>query len=118
MKRLIPIFLVAALLLFPAQWSSLGQIDVATAGTPVQITSSVTAVNSVLIRALDDNTGKVYIGLSTMDNSTLDDVIFYLSPGDAWSTGTTGMNELNPSELYIDCEAGNADSVLASVFER
>ncbi|MHC4363062.1 MAG: hypothetical protein ACYSTZ_09555 [Planctomycetota bacterium] len=118
MKKLIPAFLVAAMLLFPAQFISLGQVDVATAGTPVQITSAYTLVNSVIIRSLDDNDGKIWIGTSDLDNSSMVGVIFYLNPGDAWSSGTQGMNEINPSELYIDCESGNTDSVIASILVR
>ena len=118
MQKLIPTFLIAAMLLLPAQFTSLGQVDVATAGTPVQITATNIQVNSVIIRALNTNTGMVFIGTSDLDNSSMVGVIFFLNPGDAWSSGTQGVNEINPADLYIDCESGNTDSVIASILER
>lgn len=101
-----------------AEFVSLGKIEVAAAGTPVQITSTQAQANSIVIRALQANAGELYIGLSTMNNSTLADVIFYLTAGETWSSGSLGLNDIDPSRLYIDCETGNTDGCLASLFLR
>lgn len=99
-------------------FQSLGKVSVSAAGTPVQLTSTVTEVNSLIVQALPANSGYVYVGLEDLDNSTLDGVLFILEGGQVWSSGSLGLNDIDPSKLYIDCESGNTDSVIVSVMKR
>src|ERR1700739_3703066 len=54
---------------------SLGKIVVTTGGTPVQVSSKNVQGNSFLWQAVPTNTGKVYVGLSTLNRTNLTGVL-------------------------------------------
>ena len=100
------------------QFISLGQVDVAVAGTPVQLTSTQDQANSITITALTANAGDVYVGTSDLDNSSMVGVLAILDAGESWPPGwplSNSVNDINPSELYLDCENGQTDGVVASI---
>lgn len=84
-----------------------GKKAVTTAGTPVALDTN-RLVSTVIIKAEDGNTGKVFPGDSTVNNS---DTEQGLNPGDsltlAWPHGDVG----NLADIYIDA-ATNGDGVV------
>jgi hypothetical protein len=50
---------------------SFGKKTVTTAGTIVQVTTTPTNLNGLVIQALAANTGQIYVGLSNLVKSTL-----------------------------------------------
>jgi len=58
--------------------ASFGKKTVTTAGTIVQVTTTPTNCNQLFIQALTANTGKIYIGLSTLVKATLVGALFVL----------------------------------------
>ena len=82
-----------------------GQKTVTTAGTAEALASS-TAVKSVVIKALYSNTGKVYVGDSSVGSGNG----FELEPGDA-----VGIEIDDLSKIYIDVEvSGEGVSYIAT----
>jgi hypothetical protein len=71
-----------------------GKTTVATAGTAVQLSSSM-AIKSVTLRALSTNTGKVYVGSSTVSASNG----FQLSPQE-----TVSLDLDNLSKVWLDVD--------------
>lgn len=83
-----------------------GQKNVTTAGTAVQITTTNTGIHTVVVRAKIANTGKIYVGASTVSSTTG----LELGPGDA-ITVTTG----NLANIYLDCSvSGEGVTYLAT----
>jgi hypothetical protein len=71
-----------------------GQKDVAAAGT-AEALGGPTAIVSVTIKALGDNTGNIYVGDSSVDSSNG----FILEPGDSVSLDIDDL-----SDVYIDAQ--------------
>jgi hypothetical protein len=97
----------------------IGKKTVATAGTRVQlIATTPTKAQGVCIQALSSNTGKIYIGDSTVVGSTLVGCGYVLGipagaviPG--FSTTIQASNALDVSQFYIDADV-NGEGVLVS----
>ena len=85
-----------------------GKVTVTTAGTRVQLTSTVTRANGIYIEADEDNSGVIFIGASTV---TGDSYVSRLTAGQGWSwTIEPGGPMVNPSSVYIDSDT-NSHSV-------
>lgn len=111
-----------------------GKITVAAAGTPVAVSAYIPStvsgplgaqgnktVHAWLIQALSTNVGKVYIGLSTLNKSTLAGVIVTLPvpttnllPSFSCSL-TEGANALPLDDLYIDADNANDGVTISGV---
>lgn len=95
---------------------SLGKVTIASAGTPERITKdqSTPATNisshAVLIEALSANTGKIYIGTSTLNKTTLAGVLAVLAVPTTniipvFSLGVSiAPNGINLADIYFDCD--------------
>lgn len=106
---------------------SLGKIT-ATAGAPVRITTNQTSasaslpVHSYLIEALSTNTGKVYIGNSTLNRTTLAGVYAILPPATtsvypSFSSAVSYAPSIfNAADIWIDVDT-STEGVLASVVQ-
>jgi hypothetical protein len=86
----------------------LGAVVVDAAGTSEQITASAISVYAVFIQAEPTNTGKIYVGDSTVTSSN--GVV--LSPGCAYTIDAKewGVNEILLSDIYVDA-ATSGDEV-------
>jgi len=88
-------------------------INVGTAGTRVQISTSNAKVHAIIFKGRSGNTGAVYIGDSTVSAA----VGFELMPGDdiAWPIreGTTCLL----SAFWVDAATTNDDVDFAAVLE-
>lgn len=105
----------------------IGAVNVASPGTPVQLTSVMATVNvgsgklctssdsvptnkiflaaNPLTHGGAGNTGKVYIGQQDMNKSTLVGVIAVISAGGTWSiTHPVGLNVYQFDKWYIDAD--------------
>lgn len=84
-----------------------GKKTVTTAGTRVALATTV-RITTIIIKARDGNTGKVFPGDSTVDNA---DTEQGLNPGErltmSWPYGEFG----NPADIYIDA-ATSGDGVV------
>ncbi len=74
------------------------------AGTPIVLTSSSLEVNSVIIKAHKNNTGRVYLAFNSAGaNSTTG---FDLQAGDVWSYSVEPnrsiLYPINLNQIYID----------------
>lgn len=87
---------------------SIGKVVVTSAGTKVRFTATSTEAQTISVTALDTNAGKVYVGTSTLNKTTLAGVIVILQPGAtfSWSAGTNS-NPLNLSDYYVDADTNN-----------
>jgi hypothetical protein len=98
---------------------SLGKKTVTTAGTPVQISSTSIKAHSVCIQVNSANTGKIYIGTSTLVAATYVGVLKVLPPPSASSypefvaTQIMAQNGIDLSELWIDSSV-NGESAIVS----
>lgn len=104
----------------------IARITVAVPGTPVRATSTQAApaekfsCHGVLIQAMPFNTGRVYIGRSTMNKTALTDLFAVLAiPTDNTIPSFTAAltlapNSVNLSDLYIDADVA-AEGALVSV---
>ena len=115
----------------------IGNVTVATPGTPVQLTTAMQSVNvgsgkmctatdtvpcnkisflaSTITQAGAGNTGNIYIGQQTMVRATLAGVIAVIPPGTAFSiTNNVSMNIYDLSKLYVDADTAN-DGVYGSI---
>jgi hypothetical protein len=91
-------------------------ITVAVPGTPVRLTSTQAnpaekfSCHGVLVQAMPFNTGRVYIGRSTMDKTTLADLFAVLAiPTDHTIPSFTAAltlspNAINMADLYLDAD--------------
>jgi hypothetical protein len=97
----------------------IGKKTVASAGTRLQLIATVpTKAQGICIQALSSNTGKVYIGDSTVVGSTLVGCGYVLGiPAGAvvpsFSTTMQASNGLDVSQFYIDVDV-NGEGVLVS----
>lgn len=104
----------------------LSKFTVAVPGTPVRLTSTQAnpaekfACHGVLAQALPANTGKVYIGRSTMNRTTMTDIVATLAiPTDNTIPSFTAAltlspNAVNLADLYVDADVGG-EGVIVSV---
>lgn len=104
----------------------LSKFTVAVPGTPTRLTSTQSvpsekfACHGVLVQALPANTGKVYIGRSTMNRATMTDIIATLAiPTDHTIPSFTAAltlspNAVNLADLYVDADVGG-EGVIVSV---
>jgi hypothetical protein len=105
---------------------SLGFVTAAAAGTPERITkneSSPTAVihaNALYITPLSGNTGKIYIGLSTMVVATGVGVLAMIEAPANASTGPfartvfeSDTNGLALNELFIDVQTNGQGALIS-----
>ena len=104
---------------------SFGWKTVASAGTPVQLTTTRTMAHAVLIQAVHTNTGDMYVGVSTsMDPTDGTDMIAVLSEPTAGETPPSisigpvhgAANAFDLREIWIDAEV-NGEEVLVSYLE-
>jgi hypothetical protein len=98
--------------------TAIGKITVVVAGTPVRLTSTQSvpadkfACHGVLIQTLAANTGKMHIGLSTMNKGTGAGVIAVLAIPTTNSIPsftaalTLSPNAINLADLYLDADNG------------
>ncbi len=85
-----------------------GKVTVTTAGTRVQLSSTLTRARGIYIEADEDNTGVIFIGGSTVSG---DSYIAALNAGEGFTwTADQGGPALDPSSIYIDSDA-NTQSV-------
>ena len=81
----------------------IGTVNVASAGTRVQVVSSGNAVSAVSFRARTANTGAVYVGDDTVASGSG----YELQPGDVVVSGTPGAilgKQHKAMEAGDDCE--------------
>lgn len=108
---------------------SIGKVTVTTAGTKVRLTANETTpganlgAQTILIQALSGNTGKVYIGLSTLNKSTGAGVLGVLNvpptTGDLpllTLTAPMAPALFNAADLYLDVDT-NGEGVMASLIQ-
>ena len=86
-----------------AQIIALGKKTVATAGTLVQLTAEE-GVHAWAVRASEDNTGKVYLGLAGFTTADYVGIFWELNPGETFSSVSNGLNDLGPHKVYLDTE--------------
>jgi hypothetical protein len=113
-----------------ASFFATGKVVVVVAGVPVPVpvpaavagplgAQGLTTVHAFVIQALAGNTGKIYIGLSTMVKSTLVGVLVVLPVPTAnliptFSVSLTeAANALSLSDLWIDADT-NGEGVTVS----
>lgn len=90
-----------------AQIIALGKKTVAAVGTLVQLTTTE-GVHAWAVRASEDNTGKIYIGLAGFTTADYVGIFWELNPGETFSSVSSGLNDINPSKVYLDTEtSGN-----------
>ena len=92
-----------------AKMTSLGKVTVTTAGTPVQLTSAISAAQLWAVKAAAGNTGKTYLGFSGMNKTTYSNVFWELGPGEVFPPPgfITGGNTINPSIVFVDADTNN-----------
>lgn len=98
---------------------TLPQVTVTTAGTRVQISSTDTAVTTVLIQADPSNTGRIYVGDSNVASNRAAAVLeadasFSIT---ADASGRSGWEEYILSDFYLDSSA-NGDKAYISYVKR
>ncbi len=79
----------------------IGTVNVASAGTPVQVVSSGNAVSAVSFRARTANAGAIYIG----DDSVASGSGYELQPGDEITLGFREAVDLR--RFYVDAANDN-----------
>lgn len=110
----------------PSALHSLGKITVTTAGTPVQVTGSKTLARSAIIFADPSNTGKIWIGLSTLVKGTRVGLLGLLvapssSNVPSWSLtpyvvdGRGQQATIDLSTIYLDSDVNGEGAVVAYV---
>ena len=99
---------------------SLGKVTVATAGTPVKVTPAITRCHSILVEVLPTNTGKIYIGDSTMNKSTLVVVFAILAIPTTnilqsfSATLSYAPDAFDASKIFLDADV-NGEGALVSI---
>ncbi len=93
-----------------------GPVNVSTPGTPVALTTKLVAlglalvgdpvpVNKVSVIAFPNNSGTVYLGLSTMSKATMQGVLAALLPGGSWQINNeVAVNTYRADMLYVDAD--------------
>ena len=79
-----------------------GKVTVTTAGTAVALSGSSTSIKAVIVKALYSNTGKIYVGNSSVDSSNG----YELESGEGVSLGIDDLNK-----VYIDAD-NNGEGVV------
>jgi len=90
---------------------------VTTSGTGVPLVASETFARKVILmakKATGANTGLVYIGTSTVDATTPQQIA--LAPGDSIVIDPGPGCKVDLATIYIDCAAGNTDGVTGWYF--
>ena len=91
--------------------------EVAASGTGVPLVASQTFARKVILmakKATGANTGLVYIGTSTVDATTPQQIA--LAPGDSITIDPGPGCKVDLATIYIDCAAGNTDGVTGWYF--
>lgn len=95
----------------------LGKKTVTSAGTRVQLSSTIKHCHSVIIRALPTNgVNKIYIGDVTVANN-FTGAFYVLEAGDVFSSAALGLNSLDLTTIYIDADSNNGDVVAGAIIE-
>jgi hypothetical protein len=104
-------------------WKSQGKVTVTTAGTPVQVTTTRTVAQSVMVQALAANTGLIYVGLSTLNKSTGVGVLGIIPIPTTNIIGSVSASiplapaGINLADLWIDSTV-NGEGVIISYTEQ
>lgn len=104
-------------------WIPHRAITVPTAGTPVQVSTTRIPAHAILIEALWTNTGRVYIGDSTLVVGTKTGLLNVLPPptGNMFPAVSAGIpaapNGLDLSQIWIDVQT-NGEGVLVSYIQN
>jgi hypothetical protein len=102
---------------------SLGKITVTTGGTPVQVSTTRVGANSIMFQQIPGNTGKMYIGDSTLVKATLVGVhaVLPIPTTNILPSYTATIVEapagLNAAEFWVDAEV-NGEGVLVSYTQQ
>jgi hypothetical protein len=103
----------------------IAKITVPVPGTPVRTTSTQAqpgekfSCHGVLIQAMPHNTGRIYIGRSTMNKTALTDLFAVLAiPTDNTIPSFTASlthapNSVNLSDLYIDADVASEGALVS-----
>jgi hypothetical protein len=109
-----------------------GKVLVPVAGTPVRapvplvvsgplLDAGLTTVHAFIIQALSTNTGKIYIGLSTLNKATLAGILIVLPVPTAnliptfSASLTAGANALSLTDLWIDADNSGEGVTISGV---
>lgn len=98
--------------------SSIGKVTVSTAGTPVQVTSTITDCQAISIQALAANTGKIYVGLKNMNKTTLVGVVAVLAVPTtniipSFNAYQPQIAGLNADAFYVDADVSSEGVLVA-----
>lgn len=107
---------------------SLGKITVVTAGTPIQTTTNVNngvstfrqAAHSFMVEVLAANTGKVYVGIQTMNRTTLAGVFAVLAAPTTnilptfTATVSFSAASFNMADIWLDVD-NSGEGALVSI---
>jgi hypothetical protein len=103
----------------------IGRFLVPVAGTPVRLTSTqpnpaeTFSCHGVFIQALPTNVGKVYVGTSALNKTTLVGVIAIIAIPTAnnlpafTAALTLAPNAINLADLYLDVETGGEGALVS-----
>lgn len=106
---------------------SLGKVAVVSPGTPVQATinnsspSARVAAYSIMFQALPGNSGKVYVGLSGLNKSTLTQCVAIIAVPTTNSipaftvTLTYAPGGLNVTDFYVDADNAQDGALISFV---
>lgn len=101
------------------EFKGLGYVTVATAGTPVPVSSTQIITPGCLIQAAKTNSGLIYVGGANLNGTT--GRAHEISAGEAVEIVGPGISgseeEINLAQLKIDA-ANDGDKVLVSYFIR
>lgn len=107
------------------QLVSLGRTLVMVAGTPQRVVAPVSlnpaTVHAVVIQVLPSNTGKVYVGVSGLNKTTLAGVLSVLAVPTAnmlpaFSISIThAANAIPVTDLYIDVDTGGEGVLISAL---
>lgn len=113
-----------------AQLLALGLVTVPVAGTPVALSTvlpapTVTDANqnahAVIFQAKPGNTGKIYIGTSVMNKTTLAGVVLILAvptnnviPSGSLSVAF-GANAICLADFYLDADTGGEGAIVSAI---
>lgn len=100
---------------------SFGKKTVTVAGTPVQVTTTVTNLNTLYVQALSSNSGKIYLGLAGIVKASLANVLRVLVPPpttpltlDSFSPGSgVSVGPMDLSTIWLDSD-NSGEGVLIS----
>ncbi len=98
----------------------LGKVTVTTAGTPVRVTSTRTGAQAILVQAVSTNTGKIYVGNSSLNKSTLAGVYFVIPAASASDIPSFEFSiplspaGLNAADIYLDAD-NNGEAAIVTI---